>query len=84
MQSYQQYATSSSEPVTGPVPEPPPPAFKRSKGVKSESELSLKGPLDIHGSVKSGGSIDFDGDFFIRDKIDAYGAITINGNVSAE
>jgi cytoskeletal protein CcmA (bactofilin family) len=81
MQSYE-YATSSSEPVTS--QEPSPPSFQRSRSIKSEVELTLKGPLEINGSVKSGGSIDFDGDFVVRDKIDAYGAITINGNVSSE
>jgi hypothetical protein len=44
--------------------------------------LEIQGPLDIQGSVKSGGSINLDGDFIVKDKIDAYGAITMNGNVS--
>jgi cytoskeletal protein CcmA (bactofilin family) len=58
--------------------------FRRSRSIKSDDPLVIQGPLDIQGSVKSGGSIRFDGDFMVKDKIDAYGAITIDGNVSCE
>jgi cytoskeletal protein CcmA (bactofilin family) len=81
MHSYHHYSASSSE--LGTDADSPPQGFRRSRSVKSDSELSLEGPLDVHGSVKSGGSIVFDGDFVIRDKIDAYGAITINGSVTS-
>lgn len=32
--------------------------------------------------MKFGGSINFDGDFIVKDKIDVYGVIIMNGNVS--
>jgi hypothetical protein len=60
------------------------PIFQKSKSIKSETELELQGPLEVAGSVKSGGSITFRGDFIIRDKIDAYGTITMDGSVSAK
>lgn len=58
--------------------------FRRSRSIKSDDPLEIQGPLDIQGSVKSGGSINFNGDFIVKDKIDAYGGITMNGNVSCE
>lgn len=61
-----------------------PPTFQRSRSIKSEEQLDLYGPLEIVGSVKSGSSINFDGDFIVRDKIDAYGGIAMNGNISCE
>lgn len=61
-----------------------PPTFQRSRSIKSENQLDLHGPLEIVGSVKSGSSINFDGDFIVRDKIDAYGGIAMNGSISCE
>lgn len=58
--------------------------FRRSRSIKSDDALDIQGPLDIQGSVKSGGSISFAGDFIVKDKIDAYGAIDIDGNVKCE
>lgn len=60
------------------------PQFRRSRSIRSEHQLDLRGPLDIAGSVKSGSSINFDGDFIVRDKIDAYGAINMSGSVRCE
>jgi cytoskeletal protein CcmA (bactofilin family) len=58
--------------------------FQRSSSIRSEGHLDLKGPLEVLGSVKSGRGINFEGDVIIRDKIDAYGNIDINGNLSCE
>ncbi|KAH7328564.1 hypothetical protein B0I35DRAFT_417748 [Stachybotrys elegans] len=60
------------------------PHFKRSASIRSEGQLDLQGPLEIVGSVKSGRGIKFEGDFVIRDKLDAYGSIEINGNLSCD
>lgn len=62
----------------------PTPTFTRSRSIKSEEQLDLHGPLEVAGSVKSGSSINFEGDFIVRDKVDAYGAIAIDGSVSCE
>lgn len=58
--------------------------FRRTRSIRSDRELDLRGPLDIIGSVKSGSNINFDGDFIVREKIDAYGAIDMNGSVRCE
>lgn len=58
--------------------------FKRARSVKSDEPLDLRGPLEVAGSVRSGRSINLEGDFIIRDKIDAYGDIVMNGSVSCE
>lgn len=60
------------------------PAYKRSKSVKSEHEITLNGPLDVVGSVKSGSSINLNNDVIVREKLDAYGAIGLNGNITCE
>ncbi len=57
-------------------------SVRKTKSVKSEDDIVLQGPLDIRGSVKSGRSITLNGDFTIDDKMDAYGAIDISGNVN--
>lgn len=54
----------------------------KKKSVKSNQAVHLQGPLDVDGSVKSMASIQFDGDFAIRDKIEAYGNIDVNGNLT--
>lgn len=50
--------------------------------MRSEGDVSLQGPLDVAGSVKSGRSITLSGDFTIDDKMEAYGSIDIHGNVT--
>jgi cytoskeletal protein CcmA (bactofilin family) len=72
------YAESSSG---GYLSEPP---FKRSSSIRSEGQLDLRGPLEVLGSVKAGRGINFDGDIIVRDKIDAYGNIDVDGNLSCE
>lgn len=57
---------------------------RRSRSIKSEDPLHIEGPLDVQGSVKSGSSITFKGDIVVKDKIDAYGGISIDGNLSCE
>ena len=54
----------------------------KTRSVKSEDAVSLQGPLDVAGSVKSGRSITLNGDFTVEDKIEAYGSIDITGNVN--
>lgn len=55
---------------------------RKTRSVRSEDSISLQGPLDIAGSVKSGRSITLHGDFTVEDKIEAYGAIDITGSVN--
>jgi cytoskeletal protein CcmA (bactofilin family) len=56
--------------------------WKRSRSIKTDDSVDLQGPLEVEGSVKSGGNIGFHGDFVVREKIDAYGAIHINGSLN--
>ena len=58
--------------------------FQRSRSIRSDQPLDLYGPLEIEGSVKSGSSIKFDGDFVVRGAIDAYGKIGMKGDVTCE
>ena len=58
------------------------PSVRKSRSVRSEGDVSLQGPLDVAGSVKSGRSITLSGDFTIDDKMEAYGSIDIHGNVT--
>jgi hypothetical protein len=55
---------------------------KKKKSIKSETSVELKGPMEVDGSVKSMGAVTFTGDFSVRDRIEAYGDIDINGNLS--
>lgn len=57
-------------------------APRQSNGIKSETSLTLQGPLEVAGSVKSMGSVTFVGDFAVADKVEAYGDIDIFGNVN--
>lgn len=57
-------------------------AIPRTRSVWSEDAVSLQGPLDVTGSVKSGRSVTLNGDFTVQDKIEAYGSIDIAGNVN--
>ena len=58
--------------------------FQRSRGIKSDARLDLVGPQEIVGSVRSGASIAFDGDFIVKGNIDAYGAISVNGSLASQ
>ncbi|RGP78107.1 polymer-forming cytoskeletal domain-containing [Fusarium longipes] len=60
------------------------PAYKRSRGVKSDHEITINGPVDVAGSVKSGSSINLNGDVIVREKLDAYGAIALNGSIRCD
>jgi hypothetical protein len=62
----------------------PPPAFRRERSINVDEELTLVGPLEVHGSVKSGSSINFEGDFIVKGRVDAYGAINMNGSSTIE
>jgi hypothetical protein len=64
------------------VPESGNQPIRKSKTIKSEGQITLQGPLDIVGSVKSGSNITFNGDFMVKEKIEAYGAIDINGQLT--
>ena len=57
-------------------------AVRKTRSVRSEDAVSLQGPLDIVGSVKSGRSITLNGDFTVEDKIEAYGSIEVMGSVN--
>ena len=52
------------------------------KSIKSNQAITLQGPMEVDGCVKSMASIQFDGDFAVRDKIEAYGNIDVNGNLN--
>lgn len=78
MSSFQLPADSSA----GSSTQPNQPAWQRSRSIKADESLDLCGPLEINGSVQSGASIRFVGDFVVGDKVDAYGAITMNGNIT--
>jgi hypothetical protein len=58
--------------------------FKKRKSVKSDASVELRGPMEVDGSVKSMGGITFSGDFSVRDRIEAYGNIDINGNLTCK
>lgn len=58
--------------------------FKRSRSIKSEDALDLRGPLEITGSVKSERGINLEGEIIISGSLDAYGPLTMNGNISCE
>lgn len=57
--------------------------FRRSGSIRSEGRLNLQGPLDVAGSVR-GRSLTFNGEFIVSDRIEAYGGIDINGNMTCE
>ncbi len=57
-------------------------SVKKKKSIKSNSALDLVGPMEVDGSVKSMGAISFAGDFAVREKIEAYGNIDVNGNMN--
>lgn len=57
---------------------------KRSRGIKSDDEINVQGPLEVAGSVQSGRGINFEGDVSVRGAIDAYGNITTKGELSCQ
>ncbi|KAF5546258.1 polymer-forming cytoskeletal domain-containing protein [Fusarium napiforme] len=61
-----------------------PPAFKRSRSIKSDHEIDLNGPIEVVGSVKSGSSISLNGDVIVREKVDAYGSLGLNGSIRCD
>ncbi|GJC95168.1 hypothetical protein ColKHC_03994 [Colletotrichum higginsianum] len=61
-----------------------PAEVKKCKSIRSEGEVTLQGPLRIAGSVAAGGNATFNGDFDVRDRVEAYGAIEVNGNLVCE
>jgi len=54
------------------------------RGIKSNESLKLEGPMDVDGSIKSMGGVRFDGDFSVRDKIEAYGNVDVYGNLTCK
>ena len=58
------------------------PRTKRKKNISSDKSLQLKGPMEIAGSVKAGGGITFNGDFTVGERMEAYGNIELNGNMT--
>lgn len=75
---------SGSSSAAGPSVPGPRGRVKRKKSVKSETSIELKGPMEVDGSVKSGAGITFSGDFAVRDRIEAYGNIDVNGNLNCK
>lgn len=57
-------------------------SVRKTRSIRSEDAVSLQGPLDVMGSIKSGRNITLKGDFTVEDKIEAYGSIDIAGNVN--
>lgn len=55
---------------------------KKKKSIKSETSIDLRGPLEVDGSVKSMASIKFDGDFAVRDRVEAYGDVGVHGTLN--
>jgi hypothetical protein len=55
---------------------------RKRKSVKSEASVELVGPMEVDGSVKSMAAVTFTGDFSVRDRIEAYGDIDVNGSLT--
>lgn len=75
---------SGSSSAAGPSVTSPRGRVKRKKSVKSDSSIELKGPMEVDGSVKSGAGVTFNGDFAVRDRIEAYGNIDVNGSLNCK
>jgi hypothetical protein len=56
----------------------------RNKSIKSPESVEISGPMEVDGSVKCEGSIAFFGDFSVRDKIEAYGDVNLDGNMTCK
>ena len=72
----QQGSSSSQQKQTNNPP-------KKKKSIKSDKSIQLNGPLEVNGSVNSMGAVGFQGDFFVRDRIEAYGDINVDGNLNS-
>lgn len=55
---------------------------RKRKSIKSEASIEIVGPMEVDGSVKSMGAVTFTGDFSVRDRIEAYGDIDVNGSLT--
>jgi hypothetical protein len=55
---------------------------RKRKSIKSETSIEVVGPMEVDGSVKSMGAVTFTGDFSVRDRIEAYGDIDVNGSLT--
>lgn len=56
--------------------------IKKMKSVKSDGSIELNGPVEVDGSIKSMGDVALLGDITVRDRIEAYGSITVGGTLS--
>ena len=56
---------------------------KKRRSIKSEASIELVGPMEVDGSVKTMGAVTFTGDFSVRDRIEAYGDIDVNGSLTS-
>jgi hypothetical protein len=74
------YSAASQEPY--PENEGQGAGVKRKKAVQSEKSITMHGPMEVCGTVKSGGAITFNGDFSIGDRIEAYGNIDLKGSLT--
>lgn len=59
-----------------------PPGYRRSRSVKSDHQVDLLGPIYVDGSIKSGSGVNLTSDVMVREKLEAYGAIFINGSLN--
>lgn len=59
-----------------------PPGYRMSRSIKDDQPIDLMGPVDVLGYVKSGSGVNLTGEVIVREKLEAYGAIFINGSVS--
>lgn len=57
---------------------------KKRNSINSDTSLELNGPMEVNGSVRSGGPVTFTGDFSVRERIEAYGDIDVAGNMTCK
>ena len=69
-------SSSSAQQQSGTSP------VKKKKSIKSDNAIDLRGPMEVDGSVKSMASLTFSGDFWVRDRIEAYGNVDVGGNLT--
>jgi uncharacterized protein (DUF342 family) len=58
--------------------------IKKRNSINSDTSLELNGPMEVTGSVRSGGALTFTGDFSVGERIEAYGDIDVNGNMTCK
>jgi hypothetical protein len=58
------------------------PGYKKKKSIKSDASVDIKGPMEVDGSIKSMGAVTMTGDFIVRDRVEAYGNIDLDGNMT--